>query len=111
MQSRITAGYALPVLLSLAGLTTPSLLRAQTNLALRPDTLAIELGHRARSRAVRWAKMAPLIHCGPAPLMERPGAAAEISRPRVAPLEESFLDAALVKRRPSRASASAAVDQ
>ena len=99
MQSRSAVAYALPVLLSIAGVTTPSVLRAQTEVALRPNPVAAELGRRTQSRAARWAAEAPVIHCGPAPLTERPGAAAEVARPRVVPLEEAFLDAAIVKRR------------
>lgn len=107
MQSRPTVAYVLPVLLSIGGLTVPSLLRAQTEVALRPSPVATELGRRTQSRAVRWAAVAPVIHCGPAPLTERPGAAAEVARPRVVPLEEAFLDAALVKRRVFRTTAPA----
>jgi hypothetical protein len=108
MLSRSPVGYAFSIVLSLAGLTTPSLLQAQTEVALRPSPVAVELGRRSQSRVVRWAAVAPVIHCGPAPLTEQPGAAAEISRPRVLPLEEAFLDAAIVKRRVSQASAPAA---
>jgi hypothetical protein len=39
-----------------------------------------------------------VIHCGPAPLTERPGIQWEFSRPRVAPLETAFAEAARVKR-------------
>jgi hypothetical protein len=107
MQSRSPITCALPVVLSLAGLTTPSLLRAQTVVAPRPSPVATELGRRSQSRLLRWAAGAPVIHCGPAPLTERPAAAAEISRPRVVPLEEAFLDAAVAKRRVAQASAPA----
>ena len=107
MQSRSPVASALPMVLSLAGLTTPSLLRAQTEVALRPSPVAAELGRRSQSRQVRWAAVAPVIHCGPAPLTEQPGAAAAISRPRVVPLEEAFLDATVAKRRVAHASAPA----
>jgi hypothetical protein len=52
----------------------------------------------AADRAARWAAAAPVVHCSPAPLTERPQASGEFARPRVAPLEEAFLDAAMVKR-------------
>lgn len=91
--------YALPVLFSIAGLTTPSDLSAQTQVAIQPGPLAAELGRRSHSRAMRWAAVTPVIHCGPAPLTERPEAAADAARrPHVVPLEEAFLDAATVKR-------------
>lgn len=40
----------------------------------------------------------PVIHCGPAPLTERPGVQWEFSRPHAAPLETAFADAARAKR-------------
>ena len=39
-----------------------------------------------------------VIHCGPAPLTERPGIQWEFSRPHVAPLESAFADAGRIKR-------------
>lgn len=39
-----------------------------------------------------------VIHCGPAPLTERPGAHWELSRLRVAPLEAAFAEAGRAKR-------------
>lgn len=102
MQFPPTFAYAYPVVLSVAGLSVPSVLRSQTEVVMRPSPVAAELGRRTKSRAVRWAAVAPVIHCGPAPLTERPGAAADLARPRVVPLEEAFLDAAIVKRRLAR---------
>jgi hypothetical protein len=107
MQSRPALAYALPVLLTITGLSTPSGLQAQTEVAMRASPVAAELGRRTQSRAARWAAVAPVIHCGPAPLTERPGAAAVVARPRVVPLEEAFLDAAIAKRRVSRTHAPA----
>jgi hypothetical protein len=102
MQVPPAFAYAFPAVLSVAGLTVPSVLQGQTEVAMRPSPVAAELGRRTESRAVRWAAVAPVIHCGPAPLTERPGAAADLARPRVVPLEEAFLDAAIVKRRLAR---------
>jgi hypothetical protein len=107
MQSRPAIAFAIPVLLSIAGLSNPSVLRAQTEMAMRSSPVAAELGRRTQSRAARWAAVAPVIHCGPAPLTERPGAAAAMVRPRVVPLEEALLDAAIVKRRAYRTTAPA----
>lgn len=39
-----------------------------------------------------------VLHCGPAPLTERPGIQWEFSRPQVAQLETAFAEAARVKR-------------
>ena len=99
MQFQPTVVCALPVVLSISGLARPLVLSAQTQVTMRPSPVAAELDRRAEARAARWAAVAPLIHCGPAPLTERPGAAAENARLRVVPLEEAFLDAAIVKRR------------
>jgi hypothetical protein len=107
MQFRPAIAYAVPALLSIAGLSTPSVLPAQTEMAMRSSPVATELGRRTQSRAVQWAAVAPVIHCGPAPLTERPGAAAAMARPRVVPLEDAFLDAAIVKRRVYRTTAAA----
>ena len=107
MQSRPASAYAFPLLLSLAGFIPPAVLHAQTEVAMRPGPVAAELGRRTQSRAVRWAAVAPVIRCGPAPLTEHPGAAADAARPRVTPLEEAFLDAAIAKRRVFRATAPA----
>jgi hypothetical protein len=51
----------------------------------------------SHDRAVRWATAARVVHCGPAPLTERPGIESEFARPRVVPLESAFADAARVK--------------
>jgi hypothetical protein len=59
---------------------------------------AVQLQVLSRERALRWAATSPAMRCAPAPLTERPTAAAEFARPRVLPLEAAFLDAATVKR-------------
>jgi hypothetical protein len=107
MQRRIAFAYALPVLAGLAGLIAPTVAQAQGAQVISANHSAVELSHRARMRAVRWAREAPVIHCGPAPLTERPETARELARPRVVPLEEAFLDAATVKRTLARATPSA----
>ena len=60
--------------------------------------VASQLGVLSHDRAVRWATAGHVLHCGPAPLTERPGIQSEFARPRVAPLESAFADAARVKR-------------
>jgi hypothetical protein len=64
----------------------------------RPSESAAGMGALSRQRSKQWADAAPVIHCGPAPLTERPGSSAEVTRPRIVPLEAAFLDAASVKR-------------
>ena len=76
------------VLLSVMGFAVPTKLQAQ---AERLDSLA-------RARQLRWLQAAPVVHCGPAPLAERPTASAEFARGGGAPLESAFLDAMLVRR-------------
>ena len=107
MQRRTPFAHALPVLVGLAGLIAPTLAQAQGAQVVPANHSAAELSHRARMRAVRWAREAPVIHCGPAPLTERPGTARELARSRVVPLEEAFLDAANVKGTLARATPSA----
>jgi hypothetical protein len=85
-------------LLILVGLAGPPLLQAQADSGRRsldPATVRLEL--LAHERAVRWSRSAPVIHCGPAPLTERPASSAEFARPAVLPLEDSFLDAAAAR--------------
>jgi hypothetical protein len=60
--------------------------------------VASQLDLLARDRAVRWATAARVVHCGPAPLTERPGIEGEFTRPRILPLESAFADAARLKR-------------
>jgi hypothetical protein len=98
MPYRVPRALAAPVLFAIAGFTRPSQLQAQAASVTRPINAATQLGALSRERAVRWAGARPVIHCSPAPLTERPGAAAEFARPQVTPLEEAFLDAAIVKR-------------
>jgi hypothetical protein len=97
MQHRILA-VAAPILLAITGLTRPPVLEAQTASAARPIKVATKLETLSRERAARWTAATPVIQCAPAPLTERPGSAAELRRPQVAPLEQAFLDAATVKR-------------
>lgn len=95
MQSRIKAALTAPIVLAVAGFATPVALSAQ---AASTSPAVLQLGTLSRARAERWADARPAIHCAPAPLTERPVAAGEVGRPHVAPLEEAFLDAAIVKR-------------
>ena len=97
MQSRIKAALTAPMFVAAAGLATPAALPAQAASA-RPSPAVLQLGTLSRERAERWADATPAIHCAPAPLTERPAAAGEVNRPHVAPLEEAFLDAAIVRR-------------
>jgi hypothetical protein len=77
----------------------PPVAKAQAASAgLPPAGIAAQLESLARGRARLWAATAPVIRCAPAPLTERPTAAAEFARPPVLPLETAFLDAAAVKR-------------
>ena len=83
------------VILGIAGLAGPPVVHAQVATAA---PLALQLESLSRERAQHWAAATPAIRCAPAPLTERPTAAAEFARPRVLPLEAAFLDAATVKR-------------
>jgi hypothetical protein len=94
MQHRAIA-LVTPLVLGLAGLAVPPGLHAQ---AAPPGPHAVQLASLSRERAQHWAAATPAIRCAPAPLTERPTAAAEFARPRVLPLEAAFLDAATVKR-------------
>jgi len=86
-----------PVVLTFAlGRTTA--LRAQSSVSPASRETAIQIERRSRERASRWSATAAVIHCGPAPLTERPGAAAELARPRVTTLETAFLDAAAARQ-------------
>src|ERR1700694_4102119 len=97
MQSRIKAALTASIFLALAGVATPRTLSAQT-VSARPSPAVLQLGALTRERAERWADATQAIPCSPAPLADRPAAAGEVGRPHVAPLEEAFLDAAVVKR-------------
>ena len=66
--------------------------------APRVGATAMQLAALSWQRAANWAGTAPVIHCGPAPLTERPGSAAELARPHVIPLEAAFLDAVTLRR-------------
>jgi hypothetical protein len=98
MQIRSIVALAVPALVAAAGFTIPSLLHAQGATARRLSPTALELGALSRERSFQWVAAAPVIHCGPAPLTERPGLVEELARPRVAPLEATFFDAATARR-------------
>lgn len=98
MQYRLIAAVTAPLVLAIAAVGRPPGLQAQTASSPRPIPAALQVGSLSRERAARWAGASPVIHCSPAPLTERPGAAAELARPHVVPLEEAFLDAAIAKR-------------
>lgn len=76
----------------------PADLRAQDAVTHRVSATAAQIGARSRERAAQWANATPPIHCGPAPLTERPGSPGELARPHILPLEAAFLDAVTVKR-------------
>lgn len=86
----------------LAGLTAAPAVQGQTRFASEPTSSHLAapalLSALANYRAVRWASTAPVIHCAPAPLTERPAAQSELARPHVVPMEEAFADAQSVKR-------------
>jgi hypothetical protein len=100
MQYRIVSVSAPLALLATVGFARPSTLQGQARSASRPVSVATQMRILAADRAVRWAAAAPVVHCSPAPLTERPQASGEFARPRVVPLEEAFLDATMVKRTP-----------
>jgi len=102
MLYRPTKALAVPALVAAAGLTVTSLLDAQVAATRRMSPTALQLGALTRERAFRWVAAAPVIRCMPAPLTERPGGAEELARPRVAPLEATFFDAAIAQRRVAR---------
>jgi hypothetical protein len=85
------------VLLGAAFAAAPEL-QAQATEEQSVSATAVQIGALSRSRADRWVRTAPVIHCAPAPLTERPGAAGELGRPHVAPLEAAFLDALRARR-------------
>ncbi|HEY3012825.1 MAG TPA: hypothetical protein VGJ36_08775 [Gemmatimonadales bacterium] len=98
MQHRAVSALVAPVLLAVAGFSHPLELQAQAAAAPQPESTATQLASLSRERAARWAGAAPVVHCAPAPLTERPGVAGELARPHVAPLEAAFFDARIVKR-------------
>jgi hypothetical protein len=106
MSSRSLAVLTISGVLAVTSLAGASRLQAQTAPASRfhPDSVvsgtpvASQLSVLSRDRAVRWATAGRVLHCGPAPLTERPGIESEFARPRVVPLESAFADAARVKR-------------
>jgi hypothetical protein len=98
MHDRTLPTVAALLLLAVIGLTRPPRLEAQAASAVRTTTSATRLEALSAERAQRWSAAAPVLHCGPAPLTERPGWAGELARPHVTPLEEAFLDATIVKR-------------
>lgn len=94
---RYSAVIMAPMVLAL-GMSRAATLEAQSATPRGAKDSATRLTLQARQRAVEWREASPVIHCGPAPLTERPGASAEVARPHVAPLEQAFLDAAMVRR-------------
>jgi hypothetical protein len=100
------AALAVSGVLAVTSLADAPILYAQAAAAPRfhPDSaepatlVASQLNLLSRDRAARWATAAPVLHCGPAPLTERPGIESEFARPRVVPLESAFADAARIKR-------------
>ena len=94
MQHRAIALVA-ALVLGIVGLAIPPAVHAQAAFAA---PRAVQLEFLSRERARQWAATTPAVRCAPAPLTERPTAAAEFARPRVLPLEAAFLDAATVKR-------------
>ena len=94
MQRRVIT-VVVQLVLAIAGLAVPPALQGQA-VTVAPRAVQLELLSRERAR--HWAAATPAIRCAPAPLTERPTAAAEFARPRVLPLEAAFLDAATVKR-------------
>jgi len=102
MHYRSFATLTSSAVIGLASLGGAPTLQAQARFApqssppgLSPTSLLSAL---SRYRTVRWATAAHVIHCGPAPLTERPGIPAEYARPHIVPLEEAFADAQSVKR-------------
>lgn len=102
MQYRSLATLISSGIIALAGLAGAPSLHAQARFAavsapleLPPTSL---LGALSQYRTIRWATSAHVIHCSPAPLIERPGVQTAYNRPHVVPLEESFADAQSVKR-------------
>jgi len=86
-----------PMLVAL-GISRGGVLQAQSPTFGLATHTTTRLDARSRERVREWNDAAPVIHCGPAPLVERPGASAEAARPHVVPLEQAFLDAELVRR-------------
>lgn len=86
-----------PVVVAL-GISRAPVLQAQSPAFGSADETAARLANRSKERAREWDQATPVIHCAPAPLTERPDVAAEAERPRLAPLEQTFLDAAIVRR-------------
>ena len=95
---RSMAYVVIPAVLGAAAFATAPGLQAQGVEEERVSATALQVGASSRQRAQRWVRSAPVIHCAPAPLSERPGAAGELARPHIAPLEAAFLDALRAKR-------------
>ena len=92
-----TISMMAPVMLAL-GMSRAAVLQAQSPASGSTDETAARLAIRSKERAREWDRATPVIHCAPAPLTERPGASAEAGRPRLAPLEQAFQDATIVRR-------------
>src|SRR3954470_3426301 len=80
------------------GMTRAAVLEAQSTKFGSTIDAATRLAIRSQQRTSASKDAAPIMHCAPAPLTERPGASADAARPHLAPLEQAFLDAAVVRR-------------
>ena len=106
MHHRSLAALSIAGMLAVTSLAKAPSLHAQAGSTARfkADTLRLEspavtrLDALSHDRVVQWTTAARAVHCGPAPLSERPGVQAEFARPHVAPLEAAFADAAAVRR-------------
>jgi len=102
MHYRILATIITPGVIALAGLAAPGSLHAQVGLASESSSPQLDAAALQAAlstyRVVRWSSAAPVLHCSPAPISERPGVQAEFARPPVIPLEDAFADAQSVKR-------------
>jgi hypothetical protein len=97
MRYRFTSLFA-SLLVGVAGLSTPRAVQAQSSAVAPAAARAVRLASLSQERVRHWAAATPTIRCAPAPLTERPTASSEFARPRVAPLEAAFLDAAIASR-------------
>ncbi|HEY4648604.1 MAG TPA: hypothetical protein VIG95_05820 [Gemmatimonadales bacterium] len=84
-------------LMTIVAVSRVPTLQAQSPKTEWANDTASRLAARSRERAIEWIEAKPVIHCAPAPLTESPSAADEAARPHLAPLEEAFLDAAIVR--------------
>jgi hypothetical protein len=95
---RSIMSLAIPAAFAGAAFAGAPELQAQASKEHPVRATGVQIGALSRERAERWVRTAPVIHCAPAPLTERPGSPGELDRPRVAPLEAAFLDAVRARR-------------